>query len=447
MPDSYHPPQDTGEAFRARPTNVRWAVFALTFGTSWLLYLHRYSFAIIKPELQKEWGLGKDELGYLDSGFSLFYSLLQFPLGIVSDVLGVHLVLTVLILLWSGGLAMHAWAPNLTAMWIARMTLGSGQSAAYANVSRIGRIWFPSSIRTTLQGLTGVTAGRLGGLSASLILGLLLMGVFRLDWRTAVYILAAAGIAHALLFCFVFRDSPRRHPRVNAAEAELIEHDPKAVPAPAQDPAGLSFRQALSRTKPRALFNLVCLNVQSILSTFADNIYSNWIPLFLFDVYQLKYKEMGITWALPLLGGALGGYAGGLLNDWLIRATGNLRWSRSAVGFFGKGLAAVVLFVALLWFDSPYVFCGFLFFVKLFGDCSLTTSWGVVTDIGGRATASVFAFNNTVAGVGSIAAPAIYGLIAENFDWTVVFITAGCVYVLCALSWLLIDCTIPLVEE
>ena len=38
--------------------------------------------------------------------------------------------------------------------------------------------------------------------------------------------------------------------------------------------------------------------------------------------------------------------------------------------------------------------------VKFFGDWSLATSWGVVTDIGGRATASVFAFNNAVAGIG-----------------------------------------------
>ena len=32
-----------------RPTRVRYMVFVLGFGTSWMLYLHRYSFALIKP--------------------------------------------------------------------------------------------------------------------------------------------------------------------------------------------------------------------------------------------------------------------------------------------------------------------------------------------------------------------------------------------------------------
>ena len=32
-----------------KPTNVRWAIFGLACGTSWLLYLHRYTFALIKP--------------------------------------------------------------------------------------------------------------------------------------------------------------------------------------------------------------------------------------------------------------------------------------------------------------------------------------------------------------------------------------------------------------
>jgi len=110
-------------------------------------------------------------------------------------------------------------------------------------------------------------------------------------------------------------------------------------------------------------------------------------------------------------------------------------------------MAAVVLFAAMAWYDSPYVFCGLLFLVKFFGDWSLTTSWGVVTDIGGRATASVFAFNNSVATVGAIAAPIIYGIIAHRLGWQIVFITAALAYLLCALSWLLIDSTIPVLAD
>src|SRR6476661_4420710 len=95
-----------------KPTNVRWAVFGLACGTSWLLYLHRYTFALIKPELALEWELDKVQLGLLDSAFSLCSTVFQFPLGVTADLLGVRFVLTGLILIWCLGLALHALAPT-----------------------------------------------------------------------------------------------------------------------------------------------------------------------------------------------------------------------------------------------------------------------------------------------------------------------------------------------
>lgn len=430
-----------------RPTNVRWTVFALACGTSWLLYLHRYVFALIKPQIAEQWDLDKQQLGLLDSAFAVFYTVFQVPLGVAADALGVHLVLTGLIVLWSIGLGMHASAGSEQQLWYARAVLGAGQSAGYAALTRISRQWFPPAIRTTLQGIVGVLAGRVGGLSAYVLFGTLLLGVLGLDWRTATYVFVAIGMVHAALFVFLFRNTPREHRRVNEAEADLIEGktggDVSGDVAPAPR---MTVRQMLRGLKPRSLVNLIALNIQTILSTIADNIYSNWIPLFLFEVHRLEFKEMGIYSALPLLGGAIAGFLGGMLNDLCIRVTGNRRWSRSGVAGVGKGMAAVLLLIAMGWYDQPYVFCGFLFFVKLFGDWSITTLWGVVTDIGGKATASVYAFNNAVAGIGLIAAPAIFGYLAKEYGWRVVFIAVAIIYLLCALSWLAINCTIPLVE-
>lgn len=427
-----------------RPTNIRRRIFALACGTSWLLYLHRYTFALIKPQIAEEWRLGSDELGLLDSGFSLCYTVCQVPLGIAADALGVHLVLTGMIVVWSLGLGMHAWATTTTGLWYARGLLGAGQSAVYAALNRISRQWFAPSVRTTMQGFVAITAGRIGGFSANLLFGSLLLGVFELPWRTAVYLFAGLGLAHAAVFFVMFRNTPREHPRVNEAEARLIAGDD--APAPTSPAPRMTVRQMLARLTPRGVANLVAVNVQTILSTFADNIYSNWIPLFLWEVHRLDDKERGVLSALPLLGGAAAGVLGGLLNDWFIRRTGNRRWSRSGVAMAGKGMAALLLFIGLAWYDRPYVFCAFLLFVKLFGDWSLATTWGVVTDIGGRATATVFAFNNAVAGVALVGAPAMFGYLAKEYGWYSVFVTVGVTYALCALSWLAINCSIPLFE-
>jgi len=203
----------------------------------------------------------------------------------------------------------------------------------------------------------------------------------QLDWRTAVYWLAGLGVVQTIV-CFVqFRNSPRRHPLVNDAEAHLIEGDDQSREPVMNTLTKMKARDMLRRRSPRLIVKLASLNVASILRTIADNLYSNWIPLFLLEIHPLKFKEMGFYSDLPLLGGALGGW----LNDVFIARTGNRCWSRSRVAFTGKGLAAVILMAALLTtYCNPSLFCVMLFFVELFGDWSLTTSWATVTDIGGK---------------------------------------------------------------
>jgi MFS family permease len=355
-------------------------------------------------------------------------------------------VLAAMIVVWSIGFGLHAAATTTAGLWWARGLLGAGQSAVFAALNRISRQWFAPSVRTTLQGFVAVTAGRIGGMSANLLFGSLLLGLFAMPWRTAVYVFTGLGLAHAAAFFAIFRNTPAEHVRVNDAEARLIAGDDATVARQTTAPAKMTVRNLLAGLTPRSLGNLVAVNVQTILSTFADNIYSSWIPLFLYQVHGLDDTERGALSALPLLGGAAAGVVGGLLNDWFIRRTGNRRWSRSGVAMAGKGMAAILLFAALAWYDRPYVFCAFLFFVKLFGDWSLATTWGVVTDISGRATATVFAFNNTVAGVALVGAPALFGYLAKQYGWYSVYVTVAATYVLCALSWLFINCTIPLLK-
>ena len=442
-----------------RPTRFRWTVFVLACGTSWMLYLHRYIFGLIKPYLVEEFGLSKTELGLLDSGFAVFYASCQVPMGIAVDGLGVHLILPLMIVLWCVGLALHAWAPEKEDLWYGRAILGAGQSGVFAALSRVTRNWFPDSVRTTVQGWVGVFFGRIGGMSANLLVGSLILGVFLVPWRTAVYGLSAVGIVYAVVFLLLYRNTPRQHPYVNNAESDLIEANPyaKGMDAPLIGSTAavasinpvrkLTIREMFARMSPRSIRNLLTLNVQTILSTIADNIFSSWIPLFLVEVHKLPPIEIGICAAVPLLGGACGGAVGGWLNDLMIRRTGDLRRSRTTIGLAGKGTAAVLLATSLIWYDDPYIFCTFLFFVKFFSDWSLTTTWGAVTDIGGRTTATVFAFNNSVATIGAVLAPVVYGAVADEFSWRIVFLAGAAAYVLCALCWLLIDCRIPVIAE
>src|SRR5262249_55674003 len=104
-----------GDRFKGpeRPTQVRWLIFALACAVSWLLYLHRYSWGVIRPSLLAENpGLTDASLGWLDAVFNATYAIGQVPGGLAGDWLGPRAVLSVAILCWSGCVVWLCWAQS-----------------------------------------------------------------------------------------------------------------------------------------------------------------------------------------------------------------------------------------------------------------------------------------------------------------------------------------------
>src|SRR5690242_6008047 len=117
---------------------------------------------------------------------------------------------------------------------------------------------------------------------------------------------------------------------------------------------------------------------------------------------------MDVFAGLPLLGGALGCFLGGSLNDWLMRRTGSRRLGRIAVAFTGKCLAAALVAASLLVADGRSAMA-VLFACKFFGDWSLPTVWGTITDVSGRASGTVFGAVNMAGAVAAFLAGPVMG--------------------------------------
>jgi ACS family D-galactonate transporter-like MFS transporter len=111
-----------------------------------MLYVHRYTFGVLKPDIAEAYGLDNASLGYLDALFSVFYGGVQIPAGMLVDVVGADLFLTASVVTWSVGLALHAGAPAIGCLYAGRVLLGAGQSNALAGVQQHGRHHFSSGI-------------------------------------------------------------------------------------------------------------------------------------------------------------------------------------------------------------------------------------------------------------------------------------------------------------
>ena len=189
-----------------------------------------------------------------------------------------------------------------------------------------------------------------------------------------------------------------------------------------------------------SLFNLAMVLLYSFASTFQDQLYVFWLQHFLKEGRGLEDFDMGLFSSLPLLGGAIGGIVGGMLNDALLRATGNRRWTRSGIAFTGKMVAASLIFASVQVEDgrvSMLVLLG----ARVFGDWSLPTLWGTITDIGGRATGTIFGLVNMVGAVGGFIAGPVLGYLKHHHGWEGLFLGVSSMCFVAAFSWLLIDCT------
>ena len=321
-----------------RSTNTRWLIFALACFASFVTYVHRYAWGVTRPFFKEEYGLSVEEMGWLDAGFNLTYAFGQFPGGWAGDVLGPRVMIPIAMILWSLVMVGPALTGRFWDVLGLRLAFGATQAPCYPNLGKITKSWCEDRIRTTLQGIVASFSGRAGGAIAPFIIATVLMAWMGLSWQASLYVLAAAGLLFAVAFWLVFRNSPAEHPWSNEVEQKRIESHEQPVKA---DSGRIHWTRSNS-------INLALFMGASFCSTFADNLFVIYMPQFLLDDKGFSPAQMGLFAGLPILGGALGGICGGVLNDVLIRFTGNRRVSRSLVAATGKTVAALLIAASLL---------------------------------------------------------------------------------------------------
>lgn len=448
-----------------RPTSVRWLILALSCGASFLLYLHRYTWGLISPELQQpKYGLNHKQTEFLFSLFYYTYAAGQIPSGVVIDRWGPRRFLAISILLWSlafaalGGIFLWGAAyfngsiPLVLLMVVVggtRLLFGAAQAGCYPALTKASRVWFAPAGRTALQGLIASTAGRTGAATSLIIFGYVMMGWLKMSWEASILWLGVVGLAYGLLFWWLYADSPAVDPRVNDAERLLIRDGAVAETSSHPNaPAMLPWSNVLRSVNMRWF---VC---QQFCDAGSDVAFVSLMGKYFLQDWDLDIKKTAWLASSPLLAGAFGGLAGGWLNERMIAWTGNRRWSRSGVGFVGKVIGCLMLLLVTQQ-SSAVAAAGMLVLAKFFGDWSQPTVWGTCTDIGGRYSATVFSIINTSGTIGGMIMPPIFGWLLDTFthevtrgdvlvritSWDPLFVLLAAMYLGSGLFWLLVNCT------
>jgi MFS transporter, ACS family, glucarate transporter len=408
-----------------RPTRVRHAVLWLTVIAYMITYMDRVVISSAVPMIQQEFGFSMVTIGWILASFRWGYALFQIPGGWLGDRIGPRRALSLIVCWWSFFTCATAFCWNAASMLVTRFLFGVGEAGAFPIATRSLSRWMLPSERGYAQGVTHA-GSRLGAaLTPPIVVAL--MATY--GWRSPFLLFGVLGLAWAAVWFYWYRDTPREHRSVNAAELDLIHsatgersRTTKSVPW------GAILR---SRT-------VWYLSAMYFCYGYCLSVYLDWFPTYLKESRGFNLKQMGLYASLPLFAGTVGDLLGGWVSDVWLRRSGDMRAARRLVGCAGFALAGAAILPAALT-DDPLTSVWFSCLAFFGLELTVGVSWAVPLDIGSDYAGSVSAVMNTCGNIGGAISPAVLGYLVHHIGWREPFLVAAAMCVAGAILYLKID--------
>ena len=415
----------------AKPTRARHRVVLFAVTLAVITYVDRVCIAQTAPYIRADLHFSRVQMGYVFAAFAWAYALFEIPGGWMGDWLGPRRVLLRVVTWWSVCTAAMGWMWNLASMTTANFLFGAGEAGCFPNLTKVFTAWLPWHERVRAQGLMWMTA-RFGGAFTPMLVVWMLHWV---TWRQAFQIFGLLGVVWAVLFFRWFRDDPRRHPAVNAAELALLEGAEKL----ASGHGNVPWRKML--TSP----SVWLLWVQYFCLSYTFWFYVTWLPTYLREYRHLDENAAARLASFPLLFGGVGGAVGGFLAARVARWMGSVKTARRVMASAGCLGAAALLFLHT-GIRDPFWAMVAMGFASFANDLVVPNAWAACMDIGGKYAGTLSGSMNMMGNLAGGTAPVVAGylLAATHNNWLVPLHVMAAIYLLGVLCWLLLDPVTPL---
>ncbi|MGH9378805.1 MAG: MFS transporter [Terriglobia bacterium] len=414
----------------AAPTRIRWLIVVWVAFIGSISYLDRVNISIAGHSIAQQFHLSDPQLGLVFSAFAIGYMLFQLPGGWLADRFGPRRVLLIGALWWAVFTSLTASVPAgavaaLLALWGVRFLLGVGESVMYPSSNRWLAEWIPTAERGVANGIIFAGVGAGAAFTPPIVASIMI----RYGWRASFHICAVLGVVGGLVWLWLARNRPDRHPWVNKAEIDLI--------ASGIDRGGGSVA---ARLPWRALFcskDVWVLTFSYFCFGYTAYIFFTWFFIYLTTVRGLNLKTGSYYAMLPFIAMAVCSAGGGVISDVVTRRMGR-RWGRCGVG--ALGLLGAAVFVAL---GSNAHSAAAASVILAGGAGSLyiaqSSYWSVSADLGGGSSGTLSGLMNMGAQLGSAITAALTPVIAAHLGWTFSFLIAAGLCFLGALAWLAVN--------
>lgn len=447
------------------PTRTRYLVIVFAIILAVIQYIDRVAISQAKGAVASDLQFTDDEMGLIFAAFGLSYALFEIPTGWLGDKLGARKVLVRVVLWWSFFTAATGWAWNFVSMWITRFLFGAGEAGCFPNLTKAFSTWLPKNERTRAQALMWMGA-RWGGAFTPLLVVIVMAFV---SWRVAFQIFAAFGVVWALVFWRWFRDNPRDHKGVNAAELALLQENA----ANASGHGNVPWGKLITRPSVWLLWaQYFCLSygwyffvtwLPDYLNTsgrpILSNAFLNWLAGVMSGTVRQDLIEpilKAVLAGVPLFFGGFGSLFAGAIMTRLIAGGASVVKVRRTFGFLGFAGASALLMTSFYIVD-PLLAMLAMGLASFCNDMTMPGSWSACMDIGGKYAGTVSGSMNMMGNFGGMAGPWVVGkiLVATTVltaagatkNWELVFAVSSVIYFLGAFFWLFIDPVTPLESD
>ena len=415
------------------PTFTRYAILATILLLATVAYADRAILSIAGPGIAKEFSLSKVQLGYVLSAFSWAYVIGQVPGGLMLDRLGTKTVYGVTLVLWSIATILVGFIGHVTSdvsialglLFALRFALGFIESPSFPANNRVTVMWFPKEERGLATSLFA-SASYFAVAIFSPLAGWL---VAKFGWPAPFFALGLVGLAAAGLWVKVMHE-PRKHPSVSQAELDYIVAGGAMVDID-------TSRERLARPAASWKVFRVLLGNRMLWCSYLGQycvialsyFFITWFPIYLVQDRHMSILQAGLSTIAPAVAGFLGGIAGGVISDRLIRRGWSVSWARKTPYIVGMGVGCCLVFSAFT--DSNAVIV-LLMTVAFFGKGTAAGAgtWAIASDTAPReAVGLAGAIFNCIGNIGGIVTPIAFGYIVQatgNYTVGLYFVAAHC---------------------
>jgi ACS family hexuronate transporter-like MFS transporter len=404
--------------------NYRWWIGGLLFLSTVINYLDRQTLNVLGPALKVEFNWSNQDFALVIISFRVAYTVMQTVGGRILDRLGTRNGLTVTVLWYSSVASLTSLATGLWSFCAFRFLLGAGEAANWPGATKAVSEWFPRRQRGLAVAL--FDSGSSVGAMLAPALMILLMTRFG-GWRPAFALVGTLGFVWLVLWRRSYHP-PAVHPTITPTERAMILADHAAEreegAAEAGDPPPrwselLRLRQTWGAIAAKGLTDPVWFMI------------ADWFAIYLVSRgYSLEQTAAGY-W-VPFLASGLGNFSGGGFSGWLIRRGWSVGRARRLV-IAGGALGVLALVPAA--FASSFVALLACFAVATFSYAAMSTmANSLPADLyQSRTVASVAGMAGTAAGLGTIGATWLIGVVADRFSFTPILLVASLVPLAAAL--------------